>query len=94
MIEFHTTTRFAWLREHSPEYPPVVQGWLAPSFLVRLLYNVAFWVFLLPVFPAVSYGAGFIAFTAVITFRFAANLYTNNVLTLTPEEHERYPFRI
>ena len=86
--------RFAWQREHSPEYPPVAQGWLDARFLVRFLYNAIFWIFLLPIFPTVSYGSGFIAFTAVITFRFAANFYTNNVLTLTPEEHERYPFRI
>ena len=90
----HTTTRFAWLREHSPEYPPVAQGWLDPRFLVRALYNALFWIFLIPVFPMVSYGSGFIAFTAVISLRFVANLYTNNVLTLTPEAHERFPFRI
>lgn len=95
MIEFHTTTRFAWLRQHAPaSAPPIVQGWLEPRVLVRLAYNAAFWVFLLPVFPTVSYGTGFVAFTAVITFRFVVNLYTNNMLTLTPEAHERYPFRI
>jgi hypothetical protein len=86
--------RFAWLRENSPEHAPVQQGWLSPNALIRFLYNAAFWVFLLPLFTAVSYGAGFIAFTIVIAFRFAANLYTNNVLDLTPEQHQRFPFRI
>ena len=94
MIELHTTTRFAWQREHSPEYPAVKQGSLRSRSLVRLLYNAAFWVFLIPFFTTVAYGTGFIAFTAVIAYRFAANLYINNVLSLTPEEHERYPFRI
>ena len=94
MLEFHTTTRFAWLREHSPQSPSIKQGWLHPSNLLRFLYNAAFWVFLLPLFTSASYGAGFIAFTVVIGLRFAANLYANNVLDLTPEEHERFPFRI
>ncbi|MFT5683067.1 MAG: hypothetical protein ACI8RZ_003994 [Myxococcota bacterium] len=86
--------RFAWLREHSPDYPRVRQGLRQPRGIVRLLYNAAFWVFLVPFFTMFEYGTGFIAFTVVITFRFAANLYTNNVLDLTPEEHERYAFRI
>jgi hypothetical protein len=94
VIELHTTTRFAWLREHSSPSSSAKQGWLHPSGLVRFVYNAAFWVFLLPLFTSFSYGAGFIAFTVVIALRFAANLYTNNVLDLTPDEHERFPFRI
>jgi hypothetical protein len=87
--------RFAWMRKQAPEYPPVKLGFLNPRAAVRLLYNAAFWVFVVPFFfTAVAYGSGFIAFVVVIAFRFAANLYVNNALALTPEQHERYPFRI
>ena len=62
---------------------------------MRLVYNAAFWVFLLPFFfTAIDYSTGFIAFTAIILLRFSANLYTNNFLNLTPQQYESYPFRI
>ncbi|MFT5457763.1 MAG: hypothetical protein ACI9K2_004266 [Myxococcota bacterium] len=62
--------------------------------LLRFVYNAIFWVFLLPFFSPMSYGTGFIAFAVVIGLRFVANLVTNNVLDLTPAQHEAYPFRI
>ncbi len=87
--------RFAWLRKHSAEYVSVKQGSTHPLSLVRLVYNAAFWVFLLPFFfTAIDYRTGFIAFTAIILLRFSANLYTNNFLNLTPQQYESYPFRI
>ena len=65
-----------------------------PLALIRLAYNVAFWVFLLPFFTTLSYSVGFVAFTVVILVRLVLNLYTNNILNLTPEQFEGYPFRI
>jgi hypothetical protein len=58
------------------------------------VYNAAFWVFLIPFFTAVEYSTGFIAFTIIIVVRFSTSLYTNNILNLTPEQYESYPFRI
>jgi hypothetical protein len=41
-----------------------------------------------------EYGTGFIVFTVIILIRLGLNLYTNNILDLTPEQYESYPFRI
>ncbi len=65
-----------------------------PVWLVRFVYNAVFWVFLLPFFTPMGYGAGFVAFAVVILIRFIANSYTNNVLDLTPQQYEAHPFRI
>jgi hypothetical protein len=86
--------RFAWLRENSPNYTPVQQGCAHPLAVIRTLYNLAFWIFLIPFFTAVEYRTGFIAFTVIIFVRLLLNLYTNNFLKLTPEQFERLPFRI
>jgi hypothetical protein len=43
---------------------------------------------------SIDYKTGFVAFTIVIFVRLVLNLYTNNVLDLTPEQFARYPFRI
>ena len=86
--------RYAWLRQNTPEYVSVHQRFPNPLWLVRFLYNAAFWVFLLPFFTSMSYGAGFVAFTAVLLLRFTANLATNNFLDLTPSQYAAYPFRM
>ena len=86
--------RFAWLRKNSANYVSVKQGFTHPLALIRRAYNVAFWIFLLPFFTQIDYATGFLAFTLVIAIRLGLNLYTNNVLELTPEQHESYPFRI
>jgi len=86
--------RFAWLRKNSANDDPVKQGCTHPLSLIRMAYNVVFWIFLLPFFTTMEYGTGFIAFTIIIFVRFFANLYTNNVLVLTPEQYEGFPFRI
>ena len=71
------------------------QGCTHPMSLIRTAYNIAFWVFLLPfLFSGIDYGTGFIAFTAIIIIRLLLNLYINNVLDLTPEQYQLYPFRI
>lgn len=94
MVEYHTTLRYAWLRQNTPDYASVKQGFRHPLWLVRFAYNAAFWVFLLPFFASIDYGAGFIAFTAVLVLRFTANLATNDILHRTPQQYEAYPFRM
>lgn len=86
--------RFAWIRENSAKYVADKQSFTHPLSVIRTIYNIAFWVFLLPFFTTMAYSTGFITYAAVIFLRFCANLYTNNILNLTPEQHEKYPFRI
>jgi hypothetical protein len=86
--------RFAWLRENSADNVAVHQAFTHPLSLIRKAYNLAFWIFLLPFFTAIDYSMGFIVFTVIIFIRLGVNLYTNNVLKLTPEQYESYPFRI
>jgi hypothetical protein len=87
--------RFAWLRENSENVAAIQQGCAHPLTLIRTAYNIAFWVFLIPfLFPSINCGTGFIAFTIIILVRLVLNFYTNNFLNLTPEQFEKYPFRI
>ena len=87
--------RFAWLRENQANYEAVKQASTHPLALIRTAYNLVFWIFLLPfLFSTIDYGTGFIAFTVVIFVRLVLNLYTNNFLNPTPEQYERFPFRI
>ena len=86
--------RFAWLKENSPDQAFVRQAFLHPLSLIRKAYNLVFWIFLLPFFTAMEYGTGFVTFAAIIVIRLALNLYTNNLLELTSQPYEDYPFRI
>jgi hypothetical protein len=86
--------RFAWLRENSTDTDAVHQAFTHPLSLIRKAYNLAFWIFLLPFFTVIEYGTGFLSFTVIIFVRLGVNLYTNNVLKLTPEQYESYPLRI
>ena len=86
--------RFAWLRQQSEDQTAVQQAFFHPVALIRRAYNLAFWVFLLPFFTMLSDGVGFIAFSIIIGIRLLLNLYTNNLLDLTPAQFEAYPFRI
>jgi len=65
-----------------------------PLALIRTAYNAVFWIFLIPFFSRMEYKTGFITFSVVILVRLVLNLYTNNILKLTPEGYEKYPFRI
>lgn len=84
--------RFAWLRKNSTNYISVKQGYTHPLALIRIAYNVAFWIFLLPFFTAMEYGTGFILFTVIILVRLGANLYSNHVIK-QPEQFESFAFR-
>jgi hypothetical protein len=86
--------RFAWLKENSPNDNLVKQASMHPLAIIRKIYNLAFWIFLLPFFTIVDYGTGFIIFTAIIGIRLVLNVFTNNLLDLTPQQFENYPFRI
>lgn len=86
--------RFAWLKEKSGNDVEVHQAFTHPFRLMRNVYNIVFWVFLLPFFTGMEYSTGFIAMTIVILMRLTLNLYTNNGIKLTPEQYDRYPFRI
>jgi hypothetical protein len=86
--------RFAWLRENAADHVSAKQEFTHPLALIRKAYNAAFWVFLLPFLTLIDYGIGFVLFTVIIAIRLGLNLYTNNVLDLTPEQYEAYPFRI
>jgi hypothetical protein len=86
--------RFAWLKKNSADCTSVKQGCAHPLALIRTAYNIAFWAFLIPFFTAVEYSTGFVVFAVIILIRLVLNLYTNNVLNLTPEQYERFPFRI
>jgi len=87
--------RFAWLQENSANGETITQASLHPLALIRVAYNLIFWIFLLPfLFSNINYGMGFIAFTVIIVIRLVLNLYTNNVLNLNPQQFENYPFRI
>ena len=86
--------RFAWLRENSANYISVQQAFMHPLALIRKAYNLAFWIFLLPFFTMIEDSTGFVLFSVIIGIRLVLNLYTNNLLDLTPEQFESYPFRI
>ena len=86
--------RFAWLKENKENYVFVQQAATHPLAIIRKIYNLAFWVFLIPFFTALDYSTGFILFTIIILIRLIANLLTNNFLNLTPEEYDAFPLRI
>jgi hypothetical protein len=86
--------RFAWLRENSANEVSVKQASTHPLALIRKVYNLAFWIFLVPFFTAMEYSRGFIVFTVIIAIRLVLNLYTNNFTDLTPAQYESYPFRV
>ncbi len=87
--------RFAWLQKNTTTSISVTQGRSRSLALIKMVYNTAFWVFLLPfIFSTIDYSLGFIAFTIVVLIRLVLNLYTNNIYKPTPEQYENYPFRI
>ena len=86
--------RFAWLRENAPDYQAVQQAFMHPLALIRRAYNLVFWIFLLPFFAVIDFSTGFVIFTIIIGIRLVLNLYTNNLIELTPEGYDAYPFRI
>jgi len=86
--------RFAWLRENAANGETAKLGQTNNFSLIRMAYNLAFWIFLIPFFSKrIDYSFGFIAFTIVIIVRMLLNLYTNNLLKQMPEQYERFPFR-
>ena len=85
--------RFAWLKKNSSDYVSVKQGFTHPLALIRMAYNIAYWVFLLPFLTTIDYSTGFIVYTVNILVRLGANLYIN-LLNLKPEQFDSFPLRI
>ena len=85
--------RFAWLKKNSADYVSVKQGFTHPLALIRMAYNIAYWVFLLPFLTTIDYSTGFIVYTVNILVRLGANLYIN-LLNLKPEQFDSFPLRI
>lgn len=86
--------RFAWIRENSGNSASVPQKRSHPLALIRMVYNLVFWVFLIPFFTVVEDRIGFLAMSVVIGVRLVLNLVTNNILDLTPNQYDRFPFRL
>jgi hypothetical protein len=84
--------RFAWLQKNSASCVSVKQARTHPLALIRMAYNVVFWIFLLPFITTMAYSTGFIVFTIVIFIRLGANLYIN-ALNLNPEQYRNFPLR-
>ncbi len=85
--------RFAWLRKNSANDASDKQASIRRFSFIRMIYNIAFWVFLLPFFTSMAYSTGFITFTIIIFIRLGANLYVN-FLKFEPEQFEKFPLRI
>lgn len=85
--------RFVWLRKNETNDQLVTQQFTDPLNLIRVAYNVVFWVFLLPFFTTMAYGTGFVLFTVIIFVRLGANLYANNAHNFTPQQYQFFPFR-
>jgi hypothetical protein len=94
ILEGHTSMRFAWYKENAENEAFVQQAFMHPLAIIRKIYNLVFWIFLLPFFTIIDYETGFLVFTIIIGIRLVLNLYTNNLLDLTPQQFENYPFRI
>jgi hypothetical protein len=85
--------RFAWLHKQSGHSVSARLSSTHPISLIRMAYNAAFWIFLLPFLTAMAYSTGFIVFTILIFVRLGANLYVNFV-NLQPEQFDVFPLRM
>lgn len=84
--------RFAWLRKKSANDVAVKQSFT--NRLIFVAYNVVWFLpIVLSFIGTIDYRTGFIAFAVITVVRASANLYTNNVLKLTPEQFKSFPFR-
>jgi hypothetical protein len=83
--------RFAWLRKNPAGN---VSGKRETGTnLIRMAYNVAWWIpILLTFIGTIDYRTGFVAFAGITLVRLVANLYLNNVLE--PKQAEGFPFRM
>lgn len=89
MVEAHTGARFARLRETTPGSTSVAQRFPHPAAVSRFLYNLVFWVFLLPLVMDIPYAVVFVTYAVVLAVRAAINLWQNNGMEQTPEAYDR-----
>ena len=85
--------RFAWLQRNSTNDVSIEQVFSLPITLIRIAYNAAFWIFLIPFFTKIDFSVGFTTLTVIIFMRLGANLYANHVFKLEAKQFERFPFR-
>ena len=85
--------RFAWLRKNSASDGSDIQGFSLTLTVIRVAYNAAFFIFLVPFFTKIDYGIGFVILTVIILVRLGANLYANNVIRHKTEQFESFPLR-
>ena len=63
-----------------------------PELTTVVIYNLVWWIPIILAFtPLIGYTEGFVAFLVVTTFRAAANVYRNNVLS--GEAARAFPLR-
>ena len=68
------------------------RGVAHPLSLIRMAYNIIWWVPMLLSFThVIDYRAGFIAFFSVTVFRLFINIYVNYALDI--EKFERFPLK-
>ena len=95
ILEYHSSARFAAEWKRTTEANPGLEK-PRPKSLARVLlviHNLAFWFFLIPLFTSMPYRGGFIAFAAILFFRFLANSYMN-LKDFDAAQYYRFPFRI
>lgn len=85
--------RFAWLRQIHADDVSIGQAFSLPITLIRIAYNAAFWIFLIPFFTRIDFSVGFIALTTIVLLRLGANLYANHVFKSEAQKFDRFPFR-
>ena len=62
--------------------------------LIFAAYNLVWFVpIVLSFIGTIDYSTGFMAFTVITVVRLSTNLLLNNVLKLTPEQFESFPYR-
>ncbi|MFC1947453.1 hypothetical protein ACFLXY_05995 [Chloroflexota bacterium] len=84
--------RFARLRKNTPNHVSMKRGVTHPLSIIRLVYNVVWWIPMLLSFTGViDYRTGFIAFFTVTVFRLFINIYVNYSLNL--EAFEKFPLK-
>ena len=84
--------RFAWLKKNTPNQVVMKRGVAHPLSLIRMAYNIIWWVPMLLSFThVIDYRAGFIAFFSVTVFRLFINIYVNYALDI--EKFERFPLK-
>ena len=95
ILEYHSSARFASVWKQSTKAHPESEkpGPNPFSRALLIIHNLLFWFFFIPFFTGMSYQSGFIAFAAILFFRFLANSYIN-FKDFGAAQYYRFLFRI